>query len=287
VTRPSSRARGADLDAPPLLRVPQPGPLLPGTLVSRYDRFLADVRLGDGRVVPVHCVNPGRMEGLVRPGARVWISRAPPGRPRRLAYTWELVEDGAGQLVGANTTVPNRLGRALLEARLLRGLGRWEELAAERATGGGSRVDFWLRRGQQETWVEVKNCHLVYPDGRGYFPDSVSVRATRHLAELTELVAAGHRSVVLFTVQRPDARAVRPSDAHDPTFAQAVRRAARAGVRFRAVRVRPTTAAYEILGTIPVDLRPYGVARRRAWRAANDPISGTEVRAMRRPRRPA
>eukprot|EP00971_Amphidinium_carterae_P331543 6465173-Amphidinium_carterae.2 len=31
----------------------------------------------------------------------------------------------------------------------------------------------------QRHYVEVKNCHMVYPDGNGYCPDSVSVRASR------------------------------------------------------------------------------------------------------------
>jgi len=270
--------------APPLLTLPHPTPLLEGTLVARYDRFLADVRFPDGRVAPVHCVNPGRMEGLVRPGARVWVSRAPPARRRKLAFTWELVEDADGRMVGANTMAPNRIGRALLEARALRGLTRFDELVPERRYGDGSRIDFWLRRGRRETYVEVKNCHLVYPDSRGYFPDSVSARATRHLGELVRVVAEGHRAVVLFTVQRPDARSIRPSDVHDPTFAEAVREAAGAGVRFRAVRVRPTPRAYEVLDAIPVDLRRYGLGRQRRWRAANDPWSGGEIRAMRRPR---
>ena len=37
---------------------------------------------------------------------------------------------------------------------------------------------------------EVKNCHMVYPDGNGYFPDSVSARASRHMQELLGLTAS-------------------------------------------------------------------------------------------------
>merc|ERR1740117_2389318 len=59
-----------------------------------------------------------------------------------------------------------------------------------------SRVDFWLRDADGvEHWLEVKNCHLVYADGWGYFPDSVSERCKRHCRDLERLVVErGHRA---------------------------------------------------------------------------------------------
>jgi sugar fermentation stimulation protein A len=264
----------------PLLTIPHRTPLLPGRLQARYERFLAYIQLDDGREVTAHCVNPGRMEGLVRPGARVWVSEAPPGSKRKLAFTWELVELD-GRIIGANTVVPNTIAQRLLEARVLPGFRKHRALQRERPYGQGSRVDFWLQEGRSEHFVEVKNCHLVYPDGRGYFPDSVSARATRHLEELEAVVREGHRASVLFTVQDERARAVRPSDLHDETFARAVRQAHESGVRFRAVRVRPTVEAYVVEASIPVDVKPYRTARMHAWKTENAPYSGWK----RRPRK--
>ena len=220
-----------------------------------------------------HCVNPGAMEGLVRPGARVWLSEPDAASKRKLRYTWELIEVD-GRLVGANTLVANRIVRALLETKP-RGFAH-DELRPEVTYGEQSRVDFWLRQGRRRHFVEVKNCHLVYPDGRGYFPDSRSERAVRHLTELVEVIRAGHRATVIFTVQRPDVRAVRPSDMHDPAFAEATRRAAAAGVRFRAFRIRPSLQGYSVEATIPVQLGRYDTRRMERWRADNAAWSGSQ-----------
>src|SRR5688572_23080980 len=72
-----------------------PTPLIPGRLVCRYKRFLADVVLDGAGEVTVHCPNPGRMLGLDAPGARVWVSTAC-NPARTLPLTLELVEADGG-----------------------------------------------------------------------------------------------------------------------------------------------------------------------------------------------
>src|SRR5262245_11235717 len=83
-------------------------PLVRGTLLRRYKRFLADVMLEDGREVTAHCANPGAMLGLVAPGTAVWVEPvAGPGR--KLAFGWRLVETGEGHFAGIDASLPNRL----------------------------------------------------------------------------------------------------------------------------------------------------------------------------------
>jgi sugar fermentation stimulation protein A len=82
-------------------------PLILGTLLRRYKRFLADIELEDGTTVTVHCPNSGSMKGCATPGSRVYISRSS-NTGRTYPFTWELVEVD-GFWAGINTSLPNRL----------------------------------------------------------------------------------------------------------------------------------------------------------------------------------
>ena len=65
--------------------------LVPGILLRRYKRFLADVRLDSGEEVVAHCPNTGSMKAVNVPGCRVWLS--PSNNPKRkLGWTWEWIE---------------------------------------------------------------------------------------------------------------------------------------------------------------------------------------------------
>jgi sugar fermentation stimulation protein A len=257
--------------------IPHERPLQPCRFLARYDRFVADVALADGRTVSAHCVNPGRMEGLVQPGARAWVSPAPAGSKRKLRYTLELLELD-GRIIGANTQVPNRIAETLIRARMIPGLKRWRSVEREVRYGERSRIDLLLRGATSDHLVEVKNCHLVYPDRRAYFPDSVSERAAHHLHALAAEVAAGRQATVLFVIQRTDARSLRPSRLHDPVFADAAATASHAGVRFRAITVEPSPAGYTFLRAIPVDLGAYAPQTLEAYREALMPHSGWKRR---------
>lgn len=255
-----------------------PTPLHEGRLVRRYERFIAEIRLLDGRDIRAHCVNPGRMEGLVVPGARVWVSEASP--ERALPWTWELIElDGV--MIGANTALPNQLVRTLFESLITTPARSRSALFSnitavkpEQAFGRGHRVDFVLERRGAPHYVEVKNCHLVYPDRRGYFPDSHSERASKHVEALARLAKKGVAASVLFTLQRLDVEAIRPSALHDPDFTRALRRAVRDGVTVHAVRLAPTLEGVRFDAEVPVDVEPYDAKLLEDWAAALAPASG-------------
>jgi sugar fermentation stimulation protein A len=223
--------------------------LIEGRLVRRYKRFLADVEV-DGQVVTAHCANPGSMQTCMVDGGRVWLSdsRNP---ARKLRFTWELAEvDGA--LVGVHTGRANDLVAEALAAGRIAALAGWPTVRREVRFGERSRVDFLLERDDERLYLEVKTVTLGRGDGLAAFPDSVTERGTRHLAELEAMVRAGHRAALLFVALRSDARRVAPADDIDPIYGAALRRAAAAGVEIHAVRCQVGPSELAVLEPVPV-----------------------------------
>lgn len=227
-------------------------PLVPGTLIRRYKRFLADVTLADGQEVTAHCANPGSMMGLAEPGMRVWLE--PNDDPKKkLRFGWRLVEHGDGHFTGVDTAVPNRMLRFALEAREVPGLADFDTLRAEVPYGQKSRIDFLLSRsGDKDTYVEVKSVTLSRLRGLAEFPDSVTARGTKHLGELTEMVALGHRAVMLYLVQRTDCDRMTLAGDIDPAYARAWQAATAAGVETMALDCQITPEAVRLGKPIPV-----------------------------------
>lgn len=204
-------------------------PLLEGRLVRRYQRFLADVETADG-LVTAHCSNTGSMQGCKDAGMRVWLS--PADNPeRKLRWTWELVETAPGVIVGVHTGRSNGLVREAIEAGTVPELAGYPTIRPEQKYGEGSRIDLLLQApGRPDCYVEVKNVTAAVDGGVGYFPDAVTTRGAKHLREMSAMVAAGSRAVLVFCVQRGDVTEVRPADHIDPAYGHALREALAAGV---------------------------------------------------------
>ncbi len=228
-----------------------PAPLTEARLIRRYKRFLADVELPGGETVTVHCANPGAMTGLAEPGMRVLLSRSD-SRTRKLPLSWELV-DANGGLVGINTAHPNRLVEEALVQGAIAELAGYGTVRREVPYGRNSRIDLLLSgAGRPDAYVEVKNVHLSRAPGLAEFPDSPTARGTKHLGELADMAAAGHRAVMLYLVQRGDCTAFRLAGDVDPAYSAAFAAARAAGVEMLAYACRLTVEEIEVAGRLPV-----------------------------------
>ncbi len=213
-----------------------PRPLVRAVLLRRYKRFLADVRLMDGTETTAHCANPGSMLGLNAPGAEVWLLPSADAK-RKLAWSWELVR-AEGH--------PNRLAAEAIAAGRIPELRGYTSLRREVPYGRTSRIDLLLAApGRPICYVEIKNVHLKR-HGFAEFPDCVTARGAKHLAELGAMVAAGHRAVMLYVVQREDCRRFRIAADLDPVYAIAFDEARQAGVEALCYACRVTLEGIDI-----------------------------------------
>ncbi|MCQ4165924.1 DNA/RNA nuclease SfsA [Tahibacter harae] len=222
-----------------------------GVLLARRQRFLADIRLDDGREILAHCPNTGRMLGYSRPGLTVWASeRTTAGR---CAWTWELAEVG-GSLVGVHPARANALAAEAIGAGRIPALAGYAEFLREvRYGAAGSRIDLLLRGpGRPDCYVEVKSVTAADEFELGIFPDAVSERARRHLQELQGVVDAGGRGVLLFCVQRADVLAVRAASEIDPAYARALQAARRGGVEVLAWQCAVSTCGIALHRPLPL-----------------------------------
>ena len=231
-------------------------PLLPATLLRRYQRFLADVRLPDGSELTVHCANPGAMTTSSEPGRPVLISDS--GNPRRkLRFTLEMIRMGR-TWVGINTANANRAVAEFVGAGKIPELAGYGELRREvpYGAGGRSRIDLLLTDPEgrrSDCYVEVKSA--TYRVGQhAAFPDAVTARGVKHLRDLAEVVGGGARGVTLFFVGRADCRRFRPADEVDPLYGETLRQVVAEGVEALAYRMRFSRRGIELVDRLPIDL---------------------------------
>lgn len=230
-------------------------PLIPGRLVKRYKRFLADIVLDSGEAITAHCANPGAMTGLNMPGIRVFLSKSA-NPARKLAYSWELAEVDFGQgpeLVGINTAHPNAIVAEAIAAGVIPELAGYDLIRREVAYGKASRVDMVLTgESRPPCYVEVKNVHLMRRPGLAEFPDSVTARGARHLEELGDMAEAGARAVMVFLIQYGGTERFALARDIDPAYGRAFDRAQARGVEMLAYRCRLTPEGIAVERKVPV-----------------------------------
>jgi sugar fermentation stimulation protein A len=229
--------------------------LIPGTLIKRYKRFLADVEFFDGGgVVTAHCANSGSMLSVNGPGAEVWLS--PARNPdRKLKYTWEMIRIGR-TLVGINTQLPNGLVAEAIEAGKIPELGGYPSLKREVKYGENSRIDILLEKnGGEKCYVEVKNVTMkrdLSKDAPVEFPDAVTSRGAKHLRELSQMVRDGHRAVMVYLVQRADGKSFTIAGDIDPEYEKQLDAARKAGVEVLCYGCKLTRRDIRVTGPIPL-----------------------------------
>ena len=197
---------------------------VPGTLVRRINRFVAEVLI-DGKPERVHVKNTGRLRELLLPNAKVTLQRAD-NPDRTTAYDLISVYKPRLKWVNIDSLAPNELMKQQL-------MSLNYDVVNPEHTFGASRFDFYMERDGEKYLTEVKGCTLAadLKRGIGLFPDAPTERGVKHLDELTAAAKEGYRCQIVFVIQMNGIHMVFQNDDMQPEFGQALVRAAKAGVQ--------------------------------------------------------
>lgn len=225
-------------------------PLVPGKLIKRYKRFLADVELGDGVIVTAHCTNSGSMKSCIEEGAEVYLSPASDPK-RKTKFTWEMIKID-GRWVGVNTSIPNQLAFEAIRDQQIFSLKGYDEVSRE-VTFGNSRIDILAANENEKCFVEVKNVTMKVGTW-ARFPVAVTTRGKKHLETLIEIKSQGMRAVMLYVIQRTDVEMFGPAWDIDPDYAETLIKAFAACVEVIPVMAEVSPEKIEIIKILPFDL---------------------------------
>lgn len=227
-------------------------PTLQGRFLRRYKRFFVDVELDDGSTVVAHCPNTGSLLGCLEPGNRA-VLRDSQDPTRKLRHTLQALRVGP-TWVNVDTGLPNAEVFEAIERAAIPELTGYDEAKREVKYGVNSRIDVLLsKRTGELCYVEVKNTTYAIGDTAA-FPDAVTERGLKHLAELTREVRAGRRAVQFYFVSRSDVARFRPADEVDAEYGKALRRAVKAGVEVLAYAAEVAPDRLQLARRLPVEL---------------------------------
>lgn len=258
---------------------PFPDELHRGTIISRYKRFLADIRLENGRTITAHVPNSGSMQTCWEPDAEVIVSEHVNNGQRKLQHTLQSVKMPDGW-VCVNTMHPNKAVAEAIIAGALPDFTGYELITTEVKTETGSRFDLVLldqehllqdnseisinqkrliqvksattsKQHARPALIEIKNATLLQDDGVA-FPDAVTERGQKHLEHLILLKNRGYRTIICFFAARSSARWVKAAEHIDKKYAGLLKKAVNSGVEAVAVKVEVLPEGLQIEGHLPV-----------------------------------
>tara|TARA_B100000963_G_C22473674_1_gene601368 strand:+ start:245 stop:940 length:696 start_codon:yes stop_codon:yes gene_type:complete len=193
--------------------------LITGQLIKRYKRFFVDVKLGN-KFVTAHCPNTGSMQGLLKKGNKVWLSKSDNPK-RKLKYTLEIIEDNKTK-VGVNTHSTNKIVLHALQNNLIREIKNILSIKPETKFGKETRFDFLVLLKKYKIFLEVKNVTLSRKNGLAEFPDAVTSRGLKHINELVKANKQGYKIIILYLIQRDDCTSFTIAKDIDQDYANAL-----------------------------------------------------------------
>ena len=209
--------------------------LIKGKLVKRYKRFFTDIKLNK-QTVTAHCPNTGSMQGLLKKGNDVYISKSDNPK-RKLKYTLEIIKVKKN-LVGVNTHFANKIAYHGLSNNLIKEVANNDNIKPEVYFDKETRFDFFIEKDKQKIFLEVKNVTLFRESKIAEFPDAITSRGSKHLKTLIEASKKGFKTYLLFLIQIQGIELFKIAKDIDGEYYDNYLLAKKAGVNFLAYRCK-------------------------------------------------
>ena len=177
--------------------------LISGLFIKRYKRFFVDIKINN-QIITAHCPNTGSMQGLLKEGNKVWLSKS--NNPKRkLKYTLEIIKDKKSK-VGVNTLSANKIVFHALQNNLFKEFYDIIEIKPEIKFDENTRFDFLIKKKKEKALIEVKNVTLSRKNKVAEFPDAITSRGLKHLNELIKASKKKYKIFIIYLIQRDDCK---------------------------------------------------------------------------------
>ena len=216
--------------------------ILKGTLIKRYKRFFADVKVNN-ETLTTYCPNTGSLKGLLDEGNEVLVAKV--DNPKaKLKYRLEAIRSN-DVFVGINTSLPNLIiSESIVDKKLLKEFTG--TLRREVKYGVNSKIDILLEENNHKNFIEIKSVTMSREKGIAEFPDSITSRGSKHLIELSKTVSANTKCYLIYLIQRTDIKSFRIAKDIDKEYYENSLIAKKNGVKFIAYSCNVNEQGIEI-----------------------------------------
>ncbi len=207
--------------------------IVKGKFLARPNRFIAHVEI-DGEFHIAHVKNTGRCRELLLPGATIFLQESfSTTRKTKFDLISVYKEDN---LFNMDSQIPNKVFfEWIREGNLFEDI----KIIRPETTYGNSRLDFYIETEDKKIFVEVKGVTLE-ENGVAMFPDAPTERGVKHVMELEKSLQEGYEAYVVFILQMKGILYFTPNALMHKAFADAVKKAAKAGVKVLALDCQVT-----------------------------------------------
>ncbi|HOA97565.1 MAG TPA: DNA/RNA nuclease SfsA, partial [Acetivibrio saccincola] len=177
-----------------------------GIFINRPNRFVANVLI-DGITETVHVKNTGRCKEILVKGTTVFLEESS-NLNRKTRYSLVAAYKG-DTLINIDSQAPNHV---VYEAILQNKIKDFKDVLTlkKEVTFGKSRFDLYFENKSEKGFIEVKGVTLE-KDGTAMFPDAPTVRGTRHILEMIDVVNNKYKGYILFLVQLKGVKCFTPN----------------------------------------------------------------------------